>query len=177
MHCMAKLLANSAGHASAMISKPAGPPATQMLDRAFDLFHRGVILPDVLDDEDIGRRLVAVRERLACRISAFLAVMHPSRRSVMHPPRLQQWAKPQPKGSVAVFVVHNGQMESKAPHANQTAKIKFADVPWLDCSKTYAVRDLYAKQAAVPAQASGGSYEEAEALAPVSSRMFLFTPV
>ena len=65
-----------------------------MLDRAFDLFHRGVILPDVLDDEDIGRRLVAVRERLACRISAFLAVMHPSRRSVMHPPRLQQWAKP-----------------------------------------------------------------------------------
>jgi hypothetical protein len=90
---------------------------------------------------------------------------------------LQQWAKPQPKGSVAVFVVHNGQMESKAPHANQTVKIKFADVPWLDCSKTYAVRDLYAKQAAVPAQASGGSYEVAEALAPVSSRMFLFTPV
>lgn len=98
---------------------------------------------------------------------------------------LQIWAKPQPVArpsaakstpakAVAVFAVHMGQMESGQAHANQTVTVNFTDIPWLDTNTSYKVRDLYAK-----ADLSGthvGSYTLAEPLAPVSSRMLLFTP-
>ena len=87
---------------------------------------------------------------------------------------LQIWAKPQPNGSVAVFAVHMGQLESGAPHDNQTVTVDFADVPWLKAQQPYSVRDLYAK-AALPGTARG-SYTLDAPLAPVSSRMLLFAP-
>ena len=101
---------------------------------------------------------------------------------------LQIWAKPQPIAklstrepasktvakAVAVFAVHMGQMESGQAHANQTVTINFTDISWMQTQMQYKVRDLYAK-ADLPGT-HVGSYTLQEPLAPVSSRMLLFTP-
>ena len=98
---------------------------------------------------------------------------------------LQIWAKPQPVArlstaesisakAVAVFAVHMGQMESGQAHANQTVTVNFTDIPWLITNTAYKVRDLYAR-ADLPGT-HVGSYTLTEPLAPVTSRMLLFTP-
>lgn len=115
---------------------------------------------------------------------------------------LQIWAKPQPLSpasasvvatdmssshaddeqaagggggtAVAVFAVHMGQMESGEAHQNQTITVNFTDVPWMQQGVAYKVRDLYAK--ADLAGTHTGSYTLTELLAPLSSRMLLFTP-
>ena len=98
---------------------------------------------------------------------------------------LKIWAKPQPitrlpaaepttGKAVAVFAVHMGQMESGQAHANQTVTVNFTDIPWLEPNTEYKVRDLYAKTDL--AGVHTGSYSLNEPLAPVSSRMLLFTP-
>ena len=88
---------------------------------------------------------------------------------------LQIWAKPQANGAVAVLAIHFGQMESKAAHSNQSVTIDFGDVPWLDSSKLYTVRDLHShKDLAGHAK---GEYKLDAELAPISSRMLLLAPL
>lgn len=70
-----------------------------------------------------------------------------------------------------------GQMEAKQQHSNQTITVKFSEVPWMDPAATYAVRDLFAKKDMPGPGRGAGRYTLDAPLAPLSSRMFLFTPV
>ena len=87
---------------------------------------------------------------------------------------LQILAKPQANGSVAVLAIHFGQMESSVPHPSQSVTIDFADIEWMDVSRSYRVRDLFAKKDL--ATTATAKYKLDAPLAPVSSRMLLFTP-
>jgi hypothetical protein len=88
---------------------------------------------------------------------------------------IQVWAKPQPSGAVAVFVVHMGQMESSIPHTNQTVTISFARIPWMKAAQKYKVRDLHSRQDL------GGEHLDHwtldSPLMPVASRMLMFSPL
>ena len=75
-----------------------------------------------------------------------------------------------------MFALHTGQVLN----TNQSGVgFKFSELPagWLDAEKAYSVRDLF-KHADVGTVAAGeGGYTLASELAPISSRMLLFTPL
>ena len=83
---------------------------------------------------------------------------------------MQIWAKPQPAGAIAMYILHSGVDETPT-----NVTVELGRVPWYDARQSYLVRDVYAR--ADLGTARGASYALRPLLAPRSSRMLLFTPV